>query len=273
MRRALRTVEAMAPVVLWVDEIEKGFAASQRSGDGGTSMRVLGSFLRWLQERPDGVFLVATCNDIGALPPELLRRGPVRRDVLRRSPRGRTSELTILALQLRVRDREDPAPSTSMNRSRPRDSPGRSSRAGRGGRPLPGVRGRSRDHDPGLHRGRGLGDDAVVRSRATRSPRCAHGPMAAPFRRGPLLPVDDPDRSGGTSPRGESSGPWLPTRVPERLEREVSAAQGVRRWTSRGRGGDARTRPTWDRGGREPSRDLHTGAQLYKREGNPLPYR
>lgn len=75
LRRALRTVEAMSPVVLWVDEIEKGFSASQQAGDGGTSMRVLGAFLRWLQERPDGVFLVATCNAVESLPPELLRRG------------------------------------------------------------------------------------------------------------------------------------------------------------------------------------------------------
>jgi SpoVK/Ycf46/Vps4 family AAA+-type ATPase len=105
MRRALRTVEAMAPVVLWVDEIEKGFAASQRSGDGGTSMRVLGSFLRWLQERPDGVFLVATCNDIGALPPELLRRGRFDETFFVDLPDA-DERAEILALQLRERDRD-----------------------------------------------------------------------------------------------------------------------------------------------------------------------
>jgi SpoVK/Ycf46/Vps4 family AAA+-type ATPase len=65
----------MAPVVLWVDEIEKGFAAGVSAGDGGVSQRVLGTFLRWMQERPAGLFLMATCNDVDALPAEFLRRG------------------------------------------------------------------------------------------------------------------------------------------------------------------------------------------------------
>ncbi len=71
---ALATVDAMAPVVLWIDEIEKGFAAGG-AGDGGVSQRLLGTFLHWMQERDDGVFLVATANDVAALPPELLRKG------------------------------------------------------------------------------------------------------------------------------------------------------------------------------------------------------
>jgi SpoVK/Ycf46/Vps4 family AAA+-type ATPase len=75
LRSALATVEAMAPVVLWVDEIEKGFAGGSSDADAGTARRVIGTFLRWLQERPGGVFLVATCNDVDTLPPELLRRG------------------------------------------------------------------------------------------------------------------------------------------------------------------------------------------------------
>jgi SpoVK/Ycf46/Vps4 family AAA+-type ATPase len=74
LREALRTVEAMAPVVLWIDEIEKGFARD-RDAEGGVSARLLGTFLRWMQDRPDGVFLVATCNDVTALPPELGRKG------------------------------------------------------------------------------------------------------------------------------------------------------------------------------------------------------
>lgn len=74
LERALETAGAMAPAVLWIDEIEKGFAAGT-DGDGGVSTRILGSFLRWLQDRPDGVFVVATCNDVSALPPELLRKG------------------------------------------------------------------------------------------------------------------------------------------------------------------------------------------------------
>jgi hypothetical protein len=71
---ALAAVEAMAPVVLWIDEIEKGFAAGGE-GDGGVSRRLLGTFLRWLQERGPGVFVVATANDVLSLPPEFLRKG------------------------------------------------------------------------------------------------------------------------------------------------------------------------------------------------------
>lgn len=71
LRDALATSEAMAPCVLWIDEIEKGFASD---GDG-RSMRVLGSMLTWLQEKQAPVFMVATANQIDALPPELLRKG------------------------------------------------------------------------------------------------------------------------------------------------------------------------------------------------------
>ncbi len=71
---ALATVEAMAPAVLWIDEIEKGLASSGEA-DGGVSKRLLGTFLRWMQERSGDVFMVATANDVSALPPELLRRG------------------------------------------------------------------------------------------------------------------------------------------------------------------------------------------------------
>jgi SpoVK/Ycf46/Vps4 family AAA+-type ATPase len=71
---SLRTVEAMAPAVLWIDEIEKGFPSGGEA-DGGVARRVLGTFLRWLQDRPPGVFVVATCNDVTALPPELARKG------------------------------------------------------------------------------------------------------------------------------------------------------------------------------------------------------
>ena len=75
LRRALQSVEAMAPVVLWIDEIEKGFSARAGDEDGGTSRRFLGSFLTWFQERTADVFVVATANDISTLPPELLRKG------------------------------------------------------------------------------------------------------------------------------------------------------------------------------------------------------
>ena len=75
-RRAVRLAETMAPAVLWIDELEKVFAAGGDGGaDGGLSGRLLGSFLSWLQERREGVFVVATANDVGALPPELVRKG------------------------------------------------------------------------------------------------------------------------------------------------------------------------------------------------------
>jgi SpoVK/Ycf46/Vps4 family AAA+-type ATPase len=72
-----RTAEAVAPCVLWIDEIEKGFSGSKSSGstDGGTSARVFGSFLSWMQEKIAPVFVVATANDVTALPPEFLRKG------------------------------------------------------------------------------------------------------------------------------------------------------------------------------------------------------
>src|SRR5206468_11885663 len=63
--------------VLWLDELEKGFAGTQSSAfsDGGTTSRVFASFLTWLQEKTSAVFVVATANDISQLPPELLRKG------------------------------------------------------------------------------------------------------------------------------------------------------------------------------------------------------
>lgn len=79
MRNALRLVEAVAPCVVWIDEIEKGLSGLQSSGatDGGTTSRVLGTFLTWMQEKKSSVFVVATANDISNLPPELLRKGRV----------------------------------------------------------------------------------------------------------------------------------------------------------------------------------------------------
>lgn len=76
LRHALRQAEALAPCVLWIDEIEKGFAsAASQSTDGGLSQRMFGSLLTWMQEHRAPVFLVATANNIDALPPELLRKG------------------------------------------------------------------------------------------------------------------------------------------------------------------------------------------------------
>jgi SpoVK/Ycf46/Vps4 family AAA+-type ATPase len=73
LRESLNSAEALAPCVLWLDEIEK--ALSTGEGDSGTSRRVLGAFLTWLAEQRARVFIVATANDITALPPELVRKG------------------------------------------------------------------------------------------------------------------------------------------------------------------------------------------------------
>lgn len=76
LRRALAQAEAMSPIVLWIDEIEKGFAsAAGRNTDGGVSRRIFGELLTWMQEHTSPVFVAATANDIESLPPELLRKG------------------------------------------------------------------------------------------------------------------------------------------------------------------------------------------------------
>lgn len=75
LREALKQAEAMAPCVLWVDEIEKGLASDGGDSDGGVSRRMLGTVLTWMAERTAKVFLVATANDVTQLPPELLRKG------------------------------------------------------------------------------------------------------------------------------------------------------------------------------------------------------
>jgi SpoVK/Ycf46/Vps4 family AAA+-type ATPase len=73
-KRAMKAAERMAPVVLWIDELEKAFATGG-DADGGVSQRILGSFLSWMQDRQGDVFIVATANDISKLPPEFLRKG------------------------------------------------------------------------------------------------------------------------------------------------------------------------------------------------------
>ena len=73
LREALATAEVLSPCVLWIDEIEKGVAVDD--SDSGTSRRLLGSLLTWMAERKTLVFLMATANDIEALPPELVRKG------------------------------------------------------------------------------------------------------------------------------------------------------------------------------------------------------
>ena len=78
VRRAIKVAESVAPAIFWVDEIDKAFRGSRGSGastDSGTSARVFGTFLTWLSEKNKPVFVVATANDVSALPPELLRKG------------------------------------------------------------------------------------------------------------------------------------------------------------------------------------------------------
>ena len=77
LRKSLQVAEAVAPSVLWIDEIEKMFphAALTSDADGGLSLRLFGTFLTWMQEKTSPVFIVATSNDISALPPEFLRKG------------------------------------------------------------------------------------------------------------------------------------------------------------------------------------------------------
>ncbi len=75
IRRTIHFAEAVAPAILWIDEIEKGFTGIKSSGDSGTSARVFSTFLTWLQEKTSPIFVMATANDISSLPPELLRKG------------------------------------------------------------------------------------------------------------------------------------------------------------------------------------------------------
>lgn len=76
LRQALTQAETMAPVVLWIDEIEKAFAsAAAESADGGLSQRMFGTLLSWMQDHRSPIFMVATANNIAALPPELMRKG------------------------------------------------------------------------------------------------------------------------------------------------------------------------------------------------------
>lgn len=75
MRRALATAEAVAPSILWIDEIEKGLSGLGSNGDSGVSSRIFGQFLTWMQEKESPVFVIATSNNINTLPPELLRKG------------------------------------------------------------------------------------------------------------------------------------------------------------------------------------------------------
>jgi ATP-dependent 26S proteasome regulatory subunit len=75
MRQMIQLAEAMSPCILWIDEIDKALSGMESRGDGGTASRVLATFITWLAEKTSSVFVVATANNIQALPPELLRKG------------------------------------------------------------------------------------------------------------------------------------------------------------------------------------------------------
>jgi hypothetical protein len=102
-RDMIQRAEAMAPCVLWIDEIDKGFgAAGDGRSDGGTSQRVLASLLTWMAEKSSAVFVVATANGVDKLPPELLRKGRFDEIFLLDLPDA-TERKAILDLQLRRR--------------------------------------------------------------------------------------------------------------------------------------------------------------------------
>ena len=113
LRRAFQTAGAMAPCVLWIDEIEKAFAsagagADGARSDGGLSQRMFGMLLTWMQDRPSAVFLVASANDITAMPPELMRKGRFDEIFFVDLPRAEArSEIFRIHLAKRKRRPED----------------------------------------------------------------------------------------------------------------------------------------------------------------------
>ena len=109
IRKALKTAEAIAPAVLWLDEMEKGFSGtgSSNMSDGGTTSRVFGTFVTWMQEKTSPVFVIATANDVRALPPELMRKGRFDEIFFVDLP-SREERKTIVDIHLKKKKR-DPA--------------------------------------------------------------------------------------------------------------------------------------------------------------------
>lgn len=100
--------EAMAPVILWIDEIEKAFAqGGSNDADGGLSQRLFGSFLTWLQEKREEVFVIGAANDLMRVPPELLRKGRFDEIFFVDLP-TRDERMAIFAIHLRLR-KQDPS--------------------------------------------------------------------------------------------------------------------------------------------------------------------
>jgi SpoVK/Ycf46/Vps4 family AAA+-type ATPase len=107
IRKVFQVAESLAPCVLWIDELEKVFAGSgadSASADAGVSARLLGAFLSWMQDRQGPVFVTATCNDVTALPPELIRKGRFDELFFVDLP-NQSERIQIFAIQLRKRKR------------------------------------------------------------------------------------------------------------------------------------------------------------------------
>jgi ATP-dependent 26S proteasome regulatory subunit len=108
IRKVFQVAEGLAPCVLWIDELEKIFAGSgpdSASADAGVSSRLLASFLSWMQDRKAPVFVAATCNNVTALPPELIRKGRFDELFFVDLP-NQTERRQILSIQLAKRKRE-----------------------------------------------------------------------------------------------------------------------------------------------------------------------
>lgn len=107
IRKALKTAEAVAPCILWVDEIEKSLSGVNSNGDSGTSARIFGTFLTWMQEKTAPVFVIATANNISSMPPELLRKGRFDEIFFVDIPTKRErAEIFKLHLLKRLKDKE-----------------------------------------------------------------------------------------------------------------------------------------------------------------------
>jgi SpoVK/Ycf46/Vps4 family AAA+-type ATPase len=99
----------MAPVVLWIDEIEKAFAsAGSESADGGLSQRMFGTLLAWMQDHRQPIFLIATANNLAQLPPELMRKGRFDEIFFVDLP-GPAEREAVFAIHLRKRRRDKAA--------------------------------------------------------------------------------------------------------------------------------------------------------------------
>jgi len=108
LRQAIQTAEAVSPCILWIDEVEKGFAGVRGQSGGGVAARVFGTFLNWLQDKRSPVFVVATANDLSAIPPEFLRQGRFD-DIFFVGLPAETERKTIFEIHLKKRRRQPDA--------------------------------------------------------------------------------------------------------------------------------------------------------------------